>query len=267
MIAKHNMLPWNQFAFAGRSTTMAIQSILNPIYTALCNRRTATLLSLDVTGAYDYVRADKLLSLLAENGVPDWLILFVQSYMTNRKATLAIPGYQTDPFYVNIGIPQGSALSSVLFMLFAAPLLKRLNAEVGYPAVGFADDHYLIAESPTPEQSCALITKAYDLIKAVADEYNIKFAPEKYRVMHFLGPNTKNPSRRGDSAWQEPETSVPTSTDEGTAPMATIPLATTTPATTTPAISKRKWAKLPAKKKRNPIPRPDPEARSRGESE
>ena len=237
MIVEHKLVPLNQFAFAGRSTTMAVQAILNPVYKAFCDHSTrskplrATMLSLDITGAYDHVRAEKLLSVLVAKGIPDWLIRFLHSYLTNRVATLAIPAYRTDPFFVNIGIPQGSALSPVLFMLFAAPLLETLNDEHRFVfASGYADDLYLVVYSNSYERNCVLLTRAHDKLATLAHDYNIKFSPEKYAIMHFLPPGATNPRRQGDPAWKEPEANE--STNRSAANQSTANQSTTNQSTT-----------------------------------
>lgn len=60
---KNNLLPHVQFGLPGKCTTKALQYLLNPIYAAWCSKRRlkATLLGLDIAGAFDNVDRSKLL--------------------------------------------------------------------------------------------------------------------------------------------------------------------------------------------------------------
>ncbi|KAJ4142817.1 hypothetical protein NW754_010256 [Fusarium falciforme] len=60
---QNNLLPHVQFGLPGKCTTKALQYLLNPIYAAWCSKKRlkATLLSLDIAGAFDNVDRAKLL--------------------------------------------------------------------------------------------------------------------------------------------------------------------------------------------------------------
>lgn len=60
---QNNLLPHVQFGLPGKCTTKALQYILNPIYAAWCSKKRlkATLLGLDIAGAFDNVERTKLL--------------------------------------------------------------------------------------------------------------------------------------------------------------------------------------------------------------
>lgn len=59
-------LPANQYGIPGKSTTSALQFLLNQVYTAWSVNQRVTLLSLDITGAYPRVNRDKLLEAMAK---------------------------------------------------------------------------------------------------------------------------------------------------------------------------------------------------------
>ena len=82
LAAEHPLLPPNQFGVAGKCTTRALRHLLDPIYTAWCRDLKVSLLGLDITGAYDRVNRRKLLEVLWQKKIPDWIILFVWSFLT-----------------------------------------------------------------------------------------------------------------------------------------------------------------------------------------
>lgn len=128
LAAQHNLLPAAQFGGTGKCTTKALRKLMNPVYSAWCRDLCITLLSLDIKGAYDRVDRGKLLEILIGKRIPDWIIGFVWSFLSSRSTTLDMPGHPTQGlFFVNIGIPQGSTLSPILFHFFTAPMLDRLS--------------------------------------------------------------------------------------------------------------------------------------------
>ena len=149
--------------------------ILSSVYSAWCMRLQATLMSLDIKGAFDRIRREKLLKFLVERGIPYWIIKIVWSFLLDRRSTLDIPGHSSQGlFFVNVGIPQGSPLFPILFSLFAAPLLDRLAQYTGFKtnkfALAFVDDIYLLVVSKSHLYNCRLLRQLHDVVMAWANE-------------------------------------------------------------------------------------------------
>ena len=88
-------------------------------------------------------------------------MLWVRAWLTNRVAILHFDGKQTEDIPVTAGVPQGSPLSPVLFILYIASLYKALKED--YPLisiVGFADDTNLLAFGRSPEANAKQLEKA-----------------------------------------------------------------------------------------------------------
>lgn len=193
---EHNLLPTMQFGTGGKCTTKALVTLLDRVYSAWCNKLQATLLSLGIKGAYDRVDRGKLLDTLANLKIPDWIIRFVWSFLSNRSTTLEMPGHSSQgPFFVNVGIPQGSTLSPILFLFFASPILTRLSSShllaPNCVALAYVDDTYLLAVSKSHEDNCRILEYAHGVIIDWANESGVTFEPKKYAVVHFLDPNTR----------------------------------------------------------------------------
>lgn len=187
---EHSLLPATQMAFVGRSTTTALQYILNPIYAGWSPMKNlvTSMLCLDMTGAYDHVSHERLLEVLSSKGIPDWMINFLWSFLSERTAKLVTPGHTSNEFPVPIGIPQGSALSPILFLFFAAPLLEIFDQDSGVRAMGFSDDSHLLATSQSYEENCAMLERAHEKVLNWAAANGIHFLPSKYKVIHFTRP-------------------------------------------------------------------------------
>ncbi|KAF4445653.1 Zinc knuckle [Fusarium albosuccineum] len=194
LVLDHSLLPNMQYGLTGRCTTKALQYLLNPIYRAwgIKKRLKATLMGLDIKGAFNHVDRIELLKALMKKGVPDWLILFVWSFLSSRSTTLKMPGSTSDKFWVNIGIPQGSPMSPILFLFFAAPIIEEasngLFAGCTIYTFAYIDDTYLLAISKDYKTNCNTLEKVHNRIISWANGVGVSFSPEKYHVMHFKRP-------------------------------------------------------------------------------
>ncbi|SPJ72671.1 uncharacterized protein FTOL_02400 [Fusarium torulosum] len=192
---KESLLPNLQFGLPGRCTTKALQFMLNNVYDAWHRPQSlVTLMGLDITGAYDRVDRVKLMKILEDAGLRDWMLSYVWSFLSDRSTDMKLPGFTSSKFWVNIGIPQGSPLSPILFLFFSSPILakaaeyKEENYRVTIQAFAYVDDTYLMASSNNYATNCKALKECHDRIMTWADLVGVSFAPHKYHVMHFRPP-------------------------------------------------------------------------------
>ena len=85
-------------------------------------------------------------------GFPKWLVIWIESWLTDREAALYFDGQTAALTTVYVGVSQGSPLSPILFILYIASLYKLLKEKHPYLAiVGFSDDTNLLAFGRKPE--------------------------------------------------------------------------------------------------------------------
>jgi len=203
----HNLLPETQFGAPGKSTSQAIKALLHVIHRNW-NRKMArkykrlwqrvSMMGLDISGAFDGVNREDLLKTLVELGVDTWFIHMLASFLSDRWTVLKIPQAISDAFRINIGIPQGSPLSPILFLFVAAPLLRKLNAYkvfgVQFFAFSYVDDTYIVAISQSYAKNCQALKEIHDkVIDPWSAETGLAFSPSKYSITHFRSPNEKGP--------------------------------------------------------------------------
>jgi hypothetical protein len=61
---------------------------------------------LDIKGGFDHVDHRKLIQRLTENGVPEYMTMWIQQFITSRECALVFPGSARKMETVNTGIPQ-----------------------------------------------------------------------------------------------------------------------------------------------------------------
>jgi hypothetical protein len=155
----------------------------------------ATLLSLDSTGAFDRVVPARLLHNIRERKIPEWIVKWVGSFISNQTTTLCLPGYNTDAFPTHTGIPQGSPLLPILFLFYNANLVEICNPLI-LPAsrTGFVDDVNTLAFGKSTEKNCRTLQTVHERCLEWTRRHGASFAPEKYILVHFTKARTKHNS-------------------------------------------------------------------------
>ena len=91
MVETHGLLPTNHFgARKQRSAEQALVLLQEQIYTAWRGRRTVSLISFDVKGAYNGVCKERLLQRMKARGIPERLLRWVESFCSQRTASIQV---------------------------------------------------------------------------------------------------------------------------------------------------------------------------------
>jgi len=103
----HGMLPPQQMgARQGKSTETALTMLLSQIRTVWEEEDSvATLLSLDMSGAFPRVLRERLAYTMRMKGVPRWMVNWTSSFMSNRKTTLAFDNQESEILDIPVRIP------------------------------------------------------------------------------------------------------------------------------------------------------------------
>jgi len=103
---------------------------------------------LDISKAFDRVWHKGLLAKLPMFRLHHSLIKWISSFLSDRSIAIKVDGYLSNPHSINSGVPQGSVISPVLFILFINDLLSSTSSSI----FSFADDTYVSSSfSSNPE--------------------------------------------------------------------------------------------------------------------
>ena len=118
-LEKHEILYPQQFGFQKRkSTTQAILNLCDQLTNAIENKEFSRCIFLDLAKAFDTVDHEILLSKLSHYGIRGTALDWFKSYLSDRTQKVYINGFLSESRNVTHGVPQGSVLGPLLFLLY-----------------------------------------------------------------------------------------------------------------------------------------------------
>ena len=167
-LSDNNLLPDHQSAYrAFCSTETVIARVLSDIYTALDHGDIAALALLDLSAAFDTVDHCILLRHLQTSfGLSGSALAWFTSYLTQRQQYVSHHGNHSETTIIQFGVPQGSVLGPLLFVLYTADVV-RLVEQYGFNAHQYADDTQLYGWC-RPCNSTSLCHRLGECVEGVA---------------------------------------------------------------------------------------------------
>jgi len=141
-----------QYGFRPRSSTQeALLSVTNDWHLMLSKNHQVASIFFDVKKAFDLVPHDKMIILsLARTGISGPLLQWFLDYLTNRQQRVVLDGESSSLVTAPSGIPQGSILGPLLFIIFMNSI-SDLPLSSGAKLVLYADDILLYKPINSPQ--------------------------------------------------------------------------------------------------------------------
>ena len=153
-LERRGILDANQEGFTVNRNTVRYLNRLNiEIKTSLLKNNTVIALFIDFEKAFDSVWKKGLLVKLAKLNIKGKVLKLVDHFLAARKVQLNVNGETGELKDCNeYGLPQGSALSPILFKIYLLDILEELNGRDDISILKFADDGTVVVRSETTEQ-------------------------------------------------------------------------------------------------------------------
>ena len=153
----HSLLPDSQYgARPGMSTEAALLNLVEQVHAIWKRDRSyvATALSLDVSKAFDRVSHPRLLHNLRKRRIPAVIRNWIDSFLSDRRTAIRLGGFTSSEEAIQVGIPQGSPISPILYLFYNADLVKEcVKPTLNTSTTAFLDDTTNLTYSRSTERN------------------------------------------------------------------------------------------------------------------
>ena len=133
---------------------------------------------LDLAKAFDKVPHQRLIKKLKIHGIEGDLLNWIVSWLTDRKQRVCFNGHLSRWRRVTSGVPQGSVLGPILFLIY----INDLDGGIVNWILKFADDTKVFAKTRSADDASSL-QRDLDRLIQWAREWQMMFNVKKYKVM------------------------------------------------------------------------------------
>ena len=181
MLKCNDNLKENQHGFrSGKSCLTQLIPFVDKLAHALNNQSRIDIIYFDFAKAFDTVNHDLILRKLKQNfGVDGLLLQFLKNYLQDRQQQVVINGSVSNSLPVHSGVPQGSILGPLLFILFIDDISEKVSE--GTNLVLYADDTKIWREI-TCENDQVILQKDIDNLYNWSITNKMHFHPDKCKV-------------------------------------------------------------------------------------
>ncbi len=185
---KYKILYDKQFGFRkNRSTQLALISLLDCVTSALDKNEHALCLFIDLSKAFDTVNHSILLNKLNILGIRGIAHELIKSYLNHRMQYVDVDGVSSDLLNITCGVPQGSVLGPLLFLLYVNDMHTSAKLLQFYL---FADDTTIVFTSKDINHLLKIVNNELSKLAEWFSLNKLALNVEKTNYMIFTNNNS-----------------------------------------------------------------------------
>lgn len=176
------MLTSNQHGFVPRKSTLTnMLYFLDIVSAAMNDGYSMDVLYLDIAKAFDTIPFDRLLDCLNKYGMNETVFNWLKEFLFGRTQHVALGGQLSKPVDVTSGVPQGSVLGPLLFLMF----FERIRVDHPCNLVKYADDCKIFCNDPLVLQQ-QVLDAVFDI-----ESSGLRIAAEKSSLLRISTVGTE----------------------------------------------------------------------------
>jgi len=185
-LEKYELLYSRQYGFRNkRSTVHALIDVTEKIKTALDSDELAIGIYLDLKKAFDTVNHKILLEKMYNYGIRGQVYRWFSSYLSERQQFVQVNGCDSQSKCINCGVPQGSVLGPLLFILYVNDIGNCLSEGDGQLLL-FADDTNVLMKgrilNELKHRTSTVMDKLYDWL--CSNKLTLNVLKTNYCIFH-----------------------------------------------------------------------------------
>ena len=186
---KNNIITDKQAAYLkGDSTVQQLLYIVDSIKKQWTKGFLTHGIFLDVKAAFDKVWHRGLIAKLEQICVGGDLLQLFTSYLSDRQQIVVVDGCKSNVRSVAAGVPQGSRLGPLLFIIYINDIIEDIESDI----LIFADDTSLLAKGKTIDETAEILKRDLQKVVDWAAKWKVTFAADKTKQMIFSKKNITN---------------------------------------------------------------------------
>ena len=185
----HNLIKDSQHGFTkGKSCLTNLLSFYRNVYETADSNGIYDIIYLDFSKAFDKVPHQRLLQKVKAHGIEEKILNWIRAWLSGRQQRVVINGSKSDWGEVTSGVPQGSVLGPLLFLIYINDLDDGISSDISK----FADDTK-IGRTIKKGEDVIMLQEDLDTLFEWAEKWQMEFNIGKCSVLS-VGRN--NPSNR-----------------------------------------------------------------------
>ena len=178
---RNKLFNTQQFGFIkGHSTVLQLLNVMNSWTKALDRGESIDVVYLDFMKAFDTVPHKRLIGTLKSYGIEYYTLRWIQAFLSDRVQQVSVSGINSEWANVTSGIPQGSVLGLIIFILYINDLPENIVSNVYI----FADDTKVFKTINSPNDQYTLQNNL-NYLTSWSSKWLLRFHPDKCNLMHI----------------------------------------------------------------------------------
>ena len=189
-LCDNNLLTQNQSGFRpGDSTINQLLAITHKIYLSFeaSPSRETRAVFLDLSKAFDRVWHDGLLYKLECNGISGNVMILIRNFLSDRKQRVLLNGKSSQWASISAGVPQGSVLGPLFFLVYINDLVENVDSDVKM----FADDTSLFSVVYDEATTAQQLNRDLERVRLWAWQWKMEFNATKTEEVIFSAKRIK----------------------------------------------------------------------------
>ena len=183
MVTNQRLTPLQSGFREGDSTTNQLLHTYHKFCEAVDKGKEIRAVFCDISKAFDRVWHKGLLYKFRCLGCSNRVVKWFESYLSQQRQRVVINGQSSDWVHILAGVPQGSILGPLLFLIYINDIVKHIGCSIRL----FADDTSLYIIVDCPLQSANLLNTDLQTISDWAAAWLVTFNPLKTLSMLISG--------------------------------------------------------------------------------